>query len=69
MTTGRVGDRVIEESERIGSHGREGEVLEVLGEGANLHYRIRWEDGRETVLFPSSGNITFIHPAGAAKRS
>ena len=65
MMIGRVGDRVIEESERVGHHGREGEVLEVLGEGGNLHYRIRWEDGRETVLFPSGGSITFTHPAGA----
>lgn len=69
MTVGIVGDRVIEESEQVGHHGREGEVVEVLGEGDNVHYRIRWEDGRETVLFPSSGSITFVHPKAGAKRA
>jgi len=27
-------------------------VLEVLGEGDSEHYRVRWQDGRESIYFP-----------------
>jgi uncharacterized protein DUF1918 len=44
---GRVGDRVILESERTGQAAREGKIVEVLGAGEVIHYRVRWEDGHE----------------------
>jgi uncharacterized protein DUF1918 len=62
MTTGKVGDEVIEESERVGHKGRTGEVLQVLGSGDGIHYRVRWEDGRETVFFPTMGSLEFVSP-------
>ncbi|MPY95632.1 MAG: DUF1918 domain-containing protein [Acidimicrobiia bacterium] len=33
---------------------RRGEVLEVVGDGEALHYRVRWEDGHESLFYPSS---------------
>ena len=32
---------------------RSGEVLEVIGQGERRHYRVRWQDGHESVYFPS----------------
>ncbi len=61
MAEGRVGDRVILESERIGRAARVGEILEVMGAGEGVYYRVRWEDGHESTFFPSGGSITIIH--------
>jgi hypothetical protein len=55
-----AGDRVIVESERVGESAREGEILEVLGAHEVLHYRVRWEDGHESIVFPSGGSITIV---------
>ncbi len=57
---GRVGDRLIVESERVGHPSREGEIVEVIGSGVSVHYRVRWEDGHESVFFPSAGSVTII---------
>jgi hypothetical protein len=67
MAVGKVGDRVIVESERIGRPAREGEILEVLGAGEGVHYRARWEDGHESTFFPSAGSVTIIHKAKEAR--
>jgi Domain of unknown function (DUF1918) len=56
----KVGDRVAVESERVGKPTREGEVLEVLTPGPDVHYRIRWLDGHETILYPVAGCLSVI---------
>ena len=66
MVEGKVGDRVILESERTGQTARAGEILEVLGAGEGVHYRVRWEDGHETTIFPSGGSMTIVHKATKA---
>lgn len=66
MTVGRVGDRVIEESERVGARGRSGEIVEVIGKGDGVHYRVRWEDGHESVFFPQMGSVKFERPQHAS---
>jgi hypothetical protein len=38
----------------LGEASRTGEILEVLGEAGQLHYRVRWEDGHESLFYPSS---------------
>jgi hypothetical protein len=42
---------------RVGEHARTGEILEILGEPEHEHYRVRWEDGREAVVAPSSDAV------------
>ncbi len=54
------GDIVSVSARRVGTPGRLGEIMEVLGEPALRHYRILWEDGRESVLYP--GESTSIAP-------
>ncbi len=69
MTDGNVGDRVVVESERVGQPAREGEILEVLGAGSAIHYRVRWEDGHESTFFPGTGSLRIIHKATKARSS
>jgi hypothetical protein len=55
------GDLVIVDGRRTGDGRRIGEILEVVGAGARPRYRVRWEDGRETILYP--GTDTHVQPA------
>ncbi len=66
MAQGNVGDRVLVESERVGRSAREGEILEVLGGGSDIHYRVRWQDGHESTLFPTAGSVTIIRVTSKA---
>ena len=53
----KTGDRIVVESVHVGQARREGEVLEVVPgerEHENEHYRVRWNDGHESIYFPSS---------------
>jgi hypothetical protein len=61
----RPGDLVIVEGHRVGESRRVGEIIEVLGEPGHEHYRVRWDDGRETVFYPSSDAI--VQPAKVDK--
>lgn len=69
--TVRRGDLVAVAGRHVGDPGRSGEILEVLGDDLHPHYRVRWEDGRESILYPGEGT-TIHHPpsrlAGAASR-
>jgi len=67
MAEGRVGDRVVLESERTGQAARQGEILEVLGVGEGVHYRVRWEDGHESTFFLSGGSVSIIRKATKAR--
>lgn len=64
--TGKVGDRIIVESEKVGIAERRGEILEVIPHDTRAEYRVRWDDGRETSIRPHAGSVR-IEPA--AKRA
>jgi hypothetical protein len=49
----RVGDHIVVDTGHVGEGRREGEVLEVLGDGDTVHYRMRWADGHESIFYPS----------------
>jgi len=51
---GRPGDRVIAHGFR-GSTDRRGEILEVLGRPGHEHYRVRWDEEHESILYPDDG--------------
>jgi Domain of unknown function (DUF1918) len=61
LIPGRPDDR-IEVSSPAGGPRRSGRILEVLGAEHHEHYRVRWEDGHESIHYPSDG--TRIIPAG-----
>lgn len=58
----QVGDRLVAESNKVGSPRREGEILEVRGEGGAPPYVVRWSDGHEGLVYP--GDDAHVVPSG-----
>ena len=52
--SGIAGDVVVISGHRVGERARLGEILEPLGEPDHKHYRVRWDDGSESVFYPGS---------------
>ncbi len=63
-----AGDVIVIEGHHLGESRRTGEILEVLGEPGYEHYLVRWDDGRETVFYPSSDATIRRHSADRAAR-
>jgi Domain of unknown function (DUF1918) len=61
---GTAGSRIIVESERVGQVEREGEILEIVESGISVRYRVRWDDGHESVLTPSGGAVRILPGEG-----
>ena len=64
-----VGDLIVIAGHHVGESERIGEILEVVGEPPDERYRVRWDDGHESVYFPGS-DATFKHsvrPPGTRK--
>ena len=52
----RVGDWI----EARGLHGqpaRRGEIVELLGSAGHEHYRVRWDEKHESIVYPADGVI------------
>ncbi len=64
----KIGDRIVVESETVGTPTREGKVLEVISGEVGVRYRVRWQDGHETVFTPSGGSARFIRTRARTKR-
>ena len=62
----KVGDRIAVETEHVGESEREGEVLEIIHGEVSLTYRVRLQDGRETLFTPAAGAVRVV---GASDRS
>ncbi len=59
-TAARVGDAV-EVKGLPGKPAKQGQIVEVLGAGEHVHFRVRWEDEHESLLFPTTEEGTLIH--------
>jgi hypothetical protein len=59
--SGRKGDVVVVSGHRVGDRERVGEIVEVFGEPGHARYRVRWDDGGESVFTP--GSDASIRPA------
>ena len=55
--TFQAGDRVIAESESTTRPHRSGVIEEVVRDEPSPRYRIRWDDGHESIYTPSSGAL------------
>jgi hypothetical protein len=51
----KTGDHIVVEGTIVDQARREGEVLEVIGSGDRTCYRVRWQDGHESVFHPGPG--------------
>jgi len=61
-----VGDLVEVVGHKVGESARHGRIVEILGEPGHVHYRVAWDDGRESVLYPGS-DVHFTHVAATRK--
>lgn len=52
-----VGERVVAESESTARRPRSGVVEQVLKGDQSPRYRIRWDDGHESIYTPASGAL------------
>lgn len=51
----KSGDHLVIMGHVVNEHGRDGEIIEVLGEDGQPPYRVRWsDDGHETLVFPGA---------------
>jgi len=63
-TAARPGDLVEVVGHHVGDAPRTGEILEVLGDEDRRHFRVRWEDGHESLLYPGA-DVAVRRPATA----
>jgi Domain of unknown function (DUF1918) len=58
-----AGDEIVVDSREVGQPPRSGTILEVHGEPEHEHYRVRWNDGHESIFYPSS-TVHTVHRTG-----
>jgi CBS domain-containing protein len=63
-----VGDRIVVRTEILGQSPREGTVQEVLGSPDTEHYRVAWDDGHESVLYPGPDTRVFPGRGGVPRQ-
>ena len=66
---GKVGDRIIVGTDKVGVAAREGEILEVIEHDFGTEFRVRWDDGRESSIRPHGGTARIVKrsKAGTAR--
>jgi Domain of unknown function (DUF1918) len=62
----KVGDRVKVESESTEKSPRKGVIEEVVRAAPSPRYRIRWDDGHESIYTPAAGALHLAEPAERA---
>ncbi len=63
-----VGDKI----EARGIHGesaRRGEIVELLGHEGHEHYRVRWDEQHESIVYPADGVVITAGPRPPASRA
>jgi hypothetical protein len=58
----KVGNRIKVEAESTERSPRTGVVEEVVGEAPSARYRIRWDDGHQTIYTPAAGAVSPAEP-------
>jgi len=53
----RAGDKISVAGHAVGVPGKMGEILEVVGESGHERFRVRWEDGHESIFFPAEDAV------------
>jgi hypothetical protein len=52
-----VGDTLKQHGRVVGQHDRDAQIVEVMGQGGEPPYRVRFEDGHECVLSPGPDSV------------
>lgn len=66
--TANKGDRISVDSHKAGDPAREGTILEVIEREYGTSYRVRWDDGHESVFRPTAGTLHPIRAEAGARR-
>jgi hypothetical protein len=45
---------------------RRGQIREVLGSSEHPHFRVRWDEGHESIVYPADHEAIVHHPARQA---
>lgn len=53
----RAGDEILITGHSVGDAPRTAEILEVLGDPGHERFRVRWEDGHESIFFPADDAV------------
>ena len=53
----RAGDEVVITGHSVGNAARTALILEVLGDPGHERFRVRWEDGHESIFFPGGDAV------------
>jgi Domain of unknown function (DUF1918) len=53
----RAGDEVVVAGHAVGAAQRRATILEVLGDPGHERFRVRWEDGHESLFFPGEDAV------------
>ncbi len=64
----KKGDVIVVNPARVGGAPRQGEILEVVEGELRVQYRVRWNDGHESLFAPGAGTAR-IEPAADRKRT
>ena len=59
----KVGDRIVIESQKVGTPPRQGDILELIEASYGIRYRVRWDDGHESTIRPAAGTTRTIPKA------
>jgi hypothetical protein len=58
----KVGNRVEVESESTDRPPRTGVIEEVVREAPSPRYRVRWDDGHQSIYTPAAGSLRVAEP-------
>ena len=64
----RKGDLIVLNPRRVGGPARQGEIIEVIESDLRVQYRVRWNDGHESLFAPGAGAAR-IEPARDRKKT
>ena len=64
----RAGDEIVITGHAVGDSARTAVILEVLGDPGHERFRVRWEDGHESIFFPGEDAVV-RRPVGRRAKS
>jgi hypothetical protein len=67
-TKAHVGDW-IEARGLPGQPSRRGQIIELLGGAGHEHYRVRWDERHESIVYPADGVIVIPRKSHARRKS
>ncbi len=57
-----IGDQLIVKGRHQGDGDRHGQIIEIHGEQGSPPYLVQWQDGHESVFFPSADTVVGQQP-------